>query len=368
MGSSLCALKQVESHILSGTLVVAMTCERWYARFLCWLAVLAASFCSAQLNAVERNLTHNGLERWFLETRPSTFVPGNPVLMVLHGAFGSMYDTTAYPYSLQTSSEIHGYLLLAPNAVNPNNVNDTRSKSQLWNCLGQVEPPLPFSFTSSIDDVGYLAALADWAVAERGADPTRVYIMGVSNGGMMTYRALVETTPPRYAAAASLIALMPILTNNLSPAPYITTPLSILLGTKDKLAKWEGGLVTDDQNLLPGITSVRLLSALDTRNYWIKANQADSTKVQKRRFRNRNWLDGCRVTSEFYPPKASAASSSGAAAPVLFYKVHGGGHVVPSTLLQGRNPPLESKLGPICTEVDAVDLAWDFVFQYKLKR
>jgi hypothetical protein len=67
----------------------------------------------------------------------------------------------------------------------------------------------------------------------------------VSNGsGMMNYRTLVETSPPRYAAAASLIALM----------PNVTIPLSILLGTNDKQAKWEGGLVTDDQNLLPDIT------------------------------------------------------------------------------------------------------------------
>jgi hypothetical protein len=91
-------------------------------------------------------------------------VPENtPVLVcarqsMLHGAFGSTYDTTVYPNSLQKSIEIHGYLLLAPNAVNPNNVNDTTSKSPLWNCLGQVEPPLPLCFTAQ-DDVGYLAAL-----------------------------------------------------------------------------------------------------------------------------------------------------------------------------------------------------------------
>jgi hypothetical protein len=39
----------------------------------------------------------------------------------------------------------------------------------------------------------------------------------------MTYRALVETSPPRYAAAASLIVLMPILDNNVSPNVIIGT-------------------------------------------------------------------------------------------------------------------------------------------------
>jgi hypothetical protein len=103
-------------------------------------------------------------------------VPENTPILVcarqsmLHGAFGSTYDTTVYPYSLQKSIEIHGYLLVAPNAVNPNNVNDTKSKSQLWNW--QVEPLLPLSFTAQ-DDVGYLAALHAEPI------PTRVYILGV---------------------------------------------------------------------------------------------------------------------------------------------------------------------------------------------
>src|SRR6185369_15910016 len=45
------------------------------------------------------------------------------------------------------------------------------------------------------DDVGFINALIDKAIQEHNADPSRVYVMGTSNGGGMTYRVGVELAP-----------------------------------------------------------------------------------------------------------------------------------------------------------------------------
>ncbi|MYM21657.1 hypothetical protein GTP46_03210 [Duganella sp. FT135W] len=66
------------------------------------------------------------------------------------------------------------------------------------------------------DDVGLLAALIDLAVARYNADPARIYISGMTNGGGMAYRAAIELGP-RLAAVAVSSMLMPV--KSLCPAP-----------------------------------------------------------------------------------------------------------------------------------------------------
>ena len=42
--------------------------------------------------------------------------------------------------------------------------------------------------SNNVDDVGFFAALIGKLTAEGGADPRRVYVTGISNGGLMTHR------------------------------------------------------------------------------------------------------------------------------------------------------------------------------------
>jgi polyhydroxybutyrate depolymerase len=302
----------------------------------------------AQEGVIASNVTHDGYVRLFVEYRPASFVAGNPALIALHGAFGKMSDIFNSAFPMKELANQYGVLVLAPNAANLE-TNDTLGTNQTWNDLRDDGIP------STMDDVGFLAKLADWAVAQRGVNPRRVYLMGVSNGGTMTYRCLMETTsPPRYAAAVSFLSTLPV--QSTVPPPNITTPLCMFLGTKDKLAKWNGG---EFRKELPGA----LMTALDTRDYWVAANQADPTKVVVTNFRNRRLLDRCRLQSQFYPPLNASTGD-----PVLLYVMRGGGHWVPSN----KYPLIAAlafvrKWGPLCREAEGVVLAWDFVLKYQLK-
>jgi polyhydroxybutyrate depolymerase len=311
-------------------------------------ALLIPGVVAQESVTLEGNLTHDGYVRLFVEYRPASFVPGNPALIALHGAYGKMRDVLNPAFPMKKLANQYGVLILAPNAANLD-TNDTLGTNQTWNDLRDDGIP------STMDDVGFLAKLADWAVAQRGVDRRRVYLLGVSSGGTMTYRCLMETTsPPRYAAAVSFLATLPV--QSTVPPPNITTPLCIFLGTKDKLAQWNGG------EFGLGLRGA-LLPALDTRDYWVAANQADPTKVVITNFRNKRWLDRCRLQSQFYPPRNA---SSGA--PVLLYVMRGGGHWVPSNkyaLIAAWT--LVPKLGPLCREAEGGILAWDFLSQYQLK-
>ncbi len=59
----------------------------------------------------------------------------------------------------------------------------------------------------NVDDVGFLVALLDAVQQRYGTDPRRVFVTGISNGGMMAYRLACEASD-RIAAIAPVAATL----------------------------------------------------------------------------------------------------------------------------------------------------------------
>lgn len=330
------------------------------------LLLLVASITNAQL-PIERPFPHDNITRWFNEYRPLSYqanTTNSACLFWLHGGRGHMREINSDYVTIFGQkrkniilqwSDKNGFLLLAPNA---NNVagNETRGYNQVWND-GRVEDVQPNVNVSS-DDVGFLANLARWAVAERGVNPAKIYLVGGSNGGIMIFRALMETTPPIYAAAAAFVASLPV---NAAPPPTdLSTPLFLMNGNKDPVLPWAGGTL-----VLPEYSGKfgSMISVEATRDYFIQMNQADTGKVQKSTLPNRCWFDRCRILSEFYPANTTAARS----APLVFYTMDGGGHTIPLTELIWWTAAQRRFAGPLCRDVDGLKLIWDFLKSYNLK-
>jgi polyhydroxybutyrate depolymerase len=55
------------------------------------------------------------------------------------------------------------------------------------------------------DDITYFDTLIDTIISDHGADPTRIYMTGASNGGMMTFVYAVARAE-RLAAIAPVVA------------------------------------------------------------------------------------------------------------------------------------------------------------------
>ena len=291
----------------------------------------------------ESSIEYDGLTRWYRIYSPDPFPEKPALVLYLHGGtlsmrslFSPLVDGTDRWFSI---AEEKGVVLLVPNGVNPE-TGDTFGDDQNWNDLR----PDTAAGQTTVDDVGFIMALLDKVLEDLPIDGNRIYVTGASNGGMMTYRLLIDR-PDRFAAGAAFIANLPTLPEGL-PIPESPTPLMIANGTEDPLMPWDGGAVAKDRGWV--------ISTDETVSWWVEANQADPSRRNSTALPDINLEDGCRVWEDHYP-----ASEGGA--PVLFYSLLGGGHTMPSLAQPGLFLRLTGRiLGPVCQEVEGVDLAWDF--------
>ncbi len=150
-----------------------------------------------------------------------------PILILLHGYGASATAQDAYFGTTRLARELGLYLVL------PDGTLDTGGR-RFWNAgaccdFGGVD----------VDDVAYLTDLLDQAEALVNVDPTRVYFLGHSNGGFMSYRMACELSD-RITAIASLAG------TEAEAVPCTPSgPVSVLHmhGTADTTILYEGGAI-----------------------------------------------------------------------------------------------------------------------------
>ena len=319
--------------------------DYWYRLARCvWIvmAILFAAFAHAS-GWKESSITVNKVERWYRVYVPDGLPRTAPLLLSLHGGGGNMHTIDkGAAHGWVRLAERHKFLLVVPNASNA--AGDTHGSKQNWNDLRSSADS-----RSDADDVGFLNALLDSVEAEYATDARRVYVTGVSNGGLMTYRLLVDA-PDRFAAAAAFIANMPVDATRLHQ-PSQPVPLLIWSGTEDRLMKYEGGEIPGGRGMMR--------STPDTVAWWVMANKTDSAQAHSEMLPDIS-DDGCRVRRTHYPPRSNGA-------PVLFYLAEGGGHQMPS---QSENASeggtfFRALVGRVCKDVDGADIAWEFMSRFK---
>jgi polyhydroxybutyrate depolymerase len=251
----------------------------------------------------------DGATRWFKVFTPSNL--GNPakVVIVLHGG-GLDYDQTTAnsQYEWRELATEQGILVVYPNGTKT--TGETNGEEQHWNdCRTDAG-------TNNVNagDVGFMNTMLDWLQANYNVDQSRVYAVGTSNGGMMSYR-LAREMSDRIAAIAVTIANNPedSPNNDQCIVPPRPIPVMIINGTKDKTIKWAGGCTT---------ASGCVKSALHTRDDWLVWNLA-STTPSSFTYTNINTGDGTTVTCDVHAPTTGGAE-------LRFCRVNNGGHSEPS--------------------------------------
>jgi polyhydroxybutyrate depolymerase len=146
-----------------------------------------------------------------------------PTIIVLHGALISAEYTEQW-YGFSEAAQRHGFAAVFP-----------RGLGLLWNDGRKAV------WGSGADDAGFLKSLARGLVSSGTADPERLYLVGVSNGGMMALRMLCETPDP-FAGIATIIASMP---ETVGAACRSRPPMSVIMfnGTADPVIPYRGGEV-----------------------------------------------------------------------------------------------------------------------------
>ena len=201
-----------------------------------------------------------------------------------------------------------------------------------------------------VDDVRFLRNLADHLVRMGVADPQRLYLLGVSNGGMMTYRMACQA-PGIFSAYAAVIANLSKRVAN-TCRPGSGTPFIIINSTDDPINPYG----EDD---IGRLSRSEVLSTLDTVDFWQRRNGCEG-KSQDKPLPDKDAYDGSTVTARQY-----AECRSGA--PVVLLTVQGGGHLPPGAHI-GNRPLLRAMLGRANQDISAADISWKFFKRFPLAR
>ncbi len=223
------------------------------------------------------------------------------------------------------------FVLVAPEGMN-RTWNDGRS------VMEDGQPP------STADDVGFIIKIIELLDSSRSLiNPKRIYVVGVSNGGLMTLRLACER-PDVFAAAAVVSATMP----EALPHHCRAKPISILfmLGTEDPIIPWHGGDIMKGNKVDP------MLSGPDTVAWWVKHNNCNERVVYDVPHIEDD--DDTTVTHIFYKDCADSKS-------VEFYRINGGGHEWPQFGTQRRMAlPKVSAHGKVNGDIDPAEVIWAF--------
>lgn len=175
---------------------------------------------------------------------------------------------------------------------------------------------------NKVDDVGFIAKLIDGLVASGRADPKRVYVTGMSNGGMMSL-VLGRELPDRIAAIAPIVGAV------FGDEPPAKGPVAavIFVGQDDKTVPAAGGPLggaagqlgrkAEDHDVAPDVAQA---------DYWVKAN-------------------GCTSPVESFDKQGKLVEirwdKCNSGKPVHFYRVVNNGHAWPGGKpgREGANPP-----------------------------
>jgi polyhydroxybutyrate depolymerase len=135
------------------------------------------------------------LNRTFKWHVPKTWVPEQrlPVIVLLHGGGGSganIGNITQPGGGFNTFADQNGFIAIYPDALGGN-----------WNDGRETIP-------HKNDDVAFVIAAIDYVAKTQLVDLSRVYVAGISNGGMMAQRIACDA-PHRISAVAVIAAALP---------------------------------------------------------------------------------------------------------------------------------------------------------------
>jgi polyhydroxybutyrate depolymerase len=155
------------------------------ARAFAVVGLVLVSFAGGSSAAADEHVTVGGLDRTYHVYVPERRAQSPPLVVVLHGGFGSGAQAEA-AYGWDPMADSNGFVVLYPDGL-----------QRAWNagdCCGQPR-------ARGIDDVAFIEAAIRATARAYATDPERLYVTGMSNGAMMTYRLACESALPIAAIA-----------------------------------------------------------------------------------------------------------------------------------------------------------------------
>lgn len=188
--------------------------------------LLLVSACAASGSAARTPFTpgssvhtiaFGGVDRVYRLYIPTGVPPAAPLVVMLHGGFGSAAQAER-AYGWNQLADSAKFVVAYPDGL-----------GRAWNaggCCGR-------SSRDGVDDVGFITSAVRDIAGNVGIDPARIYATGISNGGIMAYKLACNT--------AVFAAIGPDSATQVDgcPAPSPTSVLHIH-GAADRMIRYDG--------------------------------------------------------------------------------------------------------------------------------
>ena len=236
-----------------------------------------------------------------------------PLVLVLHGG-GQSPESAERMSGMSAKADKEGFLAAYPSGTGRS------SRMPTWNsgnCCG-------YAMQNNVDDVTFLRALIDQLEHDYSVDPRRVFVTGISNGGMMSYRVGCEL-------ADKIAVIAPVEgAQNIDCRPSGPVSVIVFHGSADRLVPFNGGSTP----------------------FQIGSKRSDNSVANAVAFWVKN--DGCSPTPKHDENAAAHAdiySGCKNGTGVALYTIQGGRHLWPGSRISGNS-------------VAATDLMWSFFVQH----
>ncbi len=283
-------------------------------------AVIFLSFSCFSQQTINGTIMHDGILRSYKLYVPSIYNVNTavPLLFNFHGYTSNSNEQMIYG-NFRNIADTANFLVVHPQGTL--DVNNTTHFNVGWG-------------GSSVDDVGFTEALLDSLSAAYSIDQNRIYAVGMSNGGFMSFRLACDLSAKIAAVGSVTGSMTPSTLGNCNASHPM--PIIQIHGTTDPTVPYNGSA---------GWTA----SITNVLNHWATFNNCSSVPTVVN-VPNTNALDGSTVEKYTYENGDNCSE-------VVHFKVTNGQHTWPGSIinLAGTN-----------FDINASVEIWNFLSKYDI--
>ena len=207
-----------------------------------------------------------GIERSYYVFLPKNYNPKKtyPALLVFHGGGGnakSILNATGFKDYLNE----YQFILIAPNGSGRFD-KETLLTWNAGNCCG-------YAFNTNVDEVSFINEVIERTAKSYNVDRKRIYLTGMSNGAMVTYKLACELSA-KIAGIAPVAGSM-----NYEPC-NAKKPIPVILfnGTDDEHVLYNGGVPVKSADKRTRVDKPVSYAV----NFWVKNNKCNTNSLNEK--------------------------------------------------------------------------------------
>ncbi|MBO0932496.1 alpha/beta hydrolase family esterase [Fibrella aquatilis] len=215
-----------------------------------FLVFISLIISHSRAQIVSDSVLIEGHYRSFQYNTPTSPLRKPSLVFVLHGSGGNGQQMMQAAVAMDSTARATNTLVVYPNGY-----------KNFWNECRKASPAQ--ANVEDVDEQAFFDGMIQRLKKRYDVDTKRVFAVGTSGGGHMTYK-LAMTMPDAFRAITAIIANLPDSTNSDCVATGQPVAIMIINGTQDPINPYNGGPVILGKNMNMG----NVLSTDRTLAYW----------------------------------------------------------------------------------------------------